>query len=96
VGVLFVAGGVALGVGDDVCGVLPGDELDGPDEGPLVLVVVLACAVPVALLDGVLLVPAPVGCVAFPPLQLLPTQTGALPFAGALVVATGAIPTVPT
>ena len=92
VGLLVVAGGVALGVGDDVCGVLTGD--DGPDEGPLVLVVVLVGAVPAVLLDGVLLGPG--ACVALPPLQLLPTQTGALPFAGVLVVAAGVTPTVPT
>ena len=89
VGLLVVAGEVALGVGDDVCGV-PGD--DGPDEGPLVLVGV----VPAVLLDGVLLVPGPGACVALPPLQLLPTQTGALPFAGVLAVAAGVTPTVPT
>lgn len=92
VGLLVVAGGVALGVGDDACGVLTGD--DGPDEGPLVLVVVLVGAVPAVLLDGVLLGPG--ACVALPPLQLLPTQTGALPFAGVLVVAAGVTPTVPT
>ena len=92
VGLLVVAGGVALGVGDDVCGVLTAD--DGPDEGPLVLVVVLVGAVPAVLLDEVLLRPG--ACVALPPLQLLPTQTGALPFAGVLVVAAGVTPTVPT
>ena len=89
VGLLVVAGGVALGVGDDACGVLTGD--DGPDEGPLVLVVVLVGAVPAVLLDGVLLGAG--ACVTLPPLQLLPTQTGALPFAGVLVVAAGVTPT---
>jgi hypothetical protein len=93
-GGVVVPGGVALVVGEDVFGVLPGDEVAGPDPGP-VDVLVLTGVPPEGVLAGVLLVPGSV-CVELPPLHELPMQTGALPFTGALPATEGASPTAPT
>ena len=82
-----------MGVGDDVFGVLPGDEVaDGDDPGPVEVVVQVGLS-PELVLAGVLLVPGV--CVEVPLVQELPIQTGALPFTGALGEAAGSTPTVP-
>ena len=99
-GGVVVPGGVALGVGEDVFGVgedvfgvLPGEEVAGPDPGP-VDVLVLTGVPPEGVLAGALLVPGSVSS-SFRRCEELPMQTGALPFTGALPAMKGASPTAP-